>query len=200
MNSAPWRAGDRGNRLEPDVSESLPEPWLRGPLGKIPASLLPFGHAFVAAREEVEAATKDLPDSRIWFEPWGAASIGFHLLHLAGSTDRLLSYARAEALSETQRAALAAERVLPVPRPGLEALLEAWAATVETALAQLERTPPGTLNDVRGVGRAQLPSTVRGLLAHAAEHARRHSGQIVTTAKIVRAMDLSTATREGGER
>jgi hypothetical protein len=36
------------------------------------------------------------------------------------------------------------------------------------------------------VGRAGLPSTVIGLLFHLAEHAQRHAGQALTTAKIVR--------------
>jgi hypothetical protein len=38
------------------------------------------------------------------------------------------------------------------------------------------------------VGRLQLPSTVLGLLFHAAEHTSRHVGQIVTTARIVQAL------------
>jgi hypothetical protein len=38
----------------------------------------------------------------------------------------------------------------------------------------------------RAVGRAQLPSTVIGLLFHGAEHSARHAGQIATLAKVVR--------------
>jgi uncharacterized damage-inducible protein DinB len=57
---------------------------------------------------------------------------------------------------------------------------------VDRALAQLARTDETTLLQFRGVGRAQLPSTVLGLLFHAAEHASRHTGQVVTTARIVR--------------
>jgi hypothetical protein len=34
-----------------------------------------------------------------------------------------------------------------------------------------------------------LPSTVLGLLFHAAEHAQRHVGQAVTTAKVVAGVD-----------
>ena len=41
--------------------------------------------------------------------PGGAASAAFHLVHIAGSIDRLLTYARGEALNETQRAAALAE-------------------------------------------------------------------------------------------
>jgi len=44
-----------------------------------------------------------------------------------------------------------------------------------------------TLTDARAVGRQRLPSTVIGLLVHAAEHTTRHAGQIITTAKIVTA-------------
>jgi uncharacterized damage-inducible protein DinB len=43
------------------------------------------------------------------------------------------------------------------------------------------------LLDYRGVGRAQLPSNVLGLLFHAAEHSTRHAGQLITTAKILAA-------------
>jgi len=43
-----------------------------------------------------------------------------------------------------------------------------------------------TLGDFRGVGRAQLPSTVIGCLVHGAEHAMRHVGQLSVTARIAR--------------
>ncbi len=61
---------------------------------------------------------------------------------------------------------------------------------IERALAQLERTPVESLDEPRAVGRKQLPTTVLGLLFHAAEHSTRHAGQIVTTAKIVLAEGL----------
>ena len=61
------------------------------------------------------------------------------------------------------------------------------------ALAQLAATAESTLGDARAVGRAQLPSTVFGLLFHAAEHASRHTGQIVTTARLVRAITEAQA-------
>ena len=57
-------------------------------------------------------------------------------------------------------------------------------AAVDKALAQLRATDERTLLDARGVGRAQLPSTVLGLLFHAAEHTQRHMGQMVTTIKV----------------
>ena len=171
-----------------------PEPWLRGPVKEVPALLQPSAHAFLLALEDSEAAVSGLAADQLWLEPGGAASLGFHLLHLTGSTDRLLTYSRGEALTAAQRAALADEKMLPRPRPSLDDLLTRWRATVEGALRQLSATPEATLNDARLVGRAQLPSTVIGLLFHAAEHAQRHAGQLVTTSKIIRGLDLTRSS------
>ena len=128
--------------------------------------------------------------SQLWLQPGGAAAIGFHLLHLSGSTDRLFTYARGEALSDAQRMALAAERTPVQPYPSVQALLSAWRERVELALDQLGQTTEGQLQEPRSVGRAHLPSTVLGLLFHAAEHAQRHTGQIIASAKIVRGLGL----------
>jgi uncharacterized damage-inducible protein DinB len=164
-----------------------PEPWLRGPLPGIPALLQPVGHALVMAREDVAAAVGDLGPDELWIQPGGVASIGFHLAHLSGSTDRLLTYARGALLSETQRAALAGEGAISTIRPPLAELLSRWDGTVSAAMQQLAATPESALTEPREVGRARLPSTVLGLLFHAAEHASRHTGQVVTTAMMVRA-------------
>jgi hypothetical protein len=162
------------------------EPWLRGPIAGIHGLLQPAGHAFVAAREEAAEAVSNLSESDLWIRPGGAASPGFHLLHLAGSTDRLLTYARGESLSREQRERLAAEERPGDPPPSRASLLEQWDAAVERALAQLASTAESDLLLPRTVGRSQLPSTVIGLIFHAAEHAQRHSGQLVTTAKMIR--------------
>ena len=69
-------------------------------------------------------------------------------------------------------------------------MLAGYRAAVEACVIQLRRTPTSTLRERRGVGRAQLPSTVRGLLFHAAEHAQRHTGQVVTTARVVVGLGL----------
>ena len=168
------------------MAESQPDPWLRGPVEGIADALQPVAHAFIAAREDVAAPLNGLSAAQLWAQPGGAASIGFHLMHLAGATDRLLTYARGAALNDQQKAALGAERTPPEPRPSVDELLKAWDAAVERALKQIGETNDGELGTTRVVGRAQLPSTVRGLLFHAAEHATRHAGQVVTTAKIVR--------------
>jgi hypothetical protein len=59
--------------------------------------------------------------------------------------------------------------------------------TFEACIEHLRTVDPATLTEPRAVGRARLPSTVVGLLVHAAEHAQRHVGQVVATARIVRA-------------
>jgi hypothetical protein len=163
-----------------------PEPWLRGPLPGIPALLQPAAHAFLLTLEDVETTAGGLADAHVWAAPGGAASPGFHLMHLSGSTDRLLTYARGDGLSAAQRAALAAEQSHDGPKPSLADLLETWRATVDRALVQLATTREDALQEPRFVGRARLPSTVLGLLFHAAEHSQRHAGQFVTTVKILR--------------
>jgi uncharacterized damage-inducible protein DinB len=167
------------------MSVTLPEPWLRGPVPGIPALLQPAAHAFQMSVEDCAAVAASLTVAELWAAPGGVASVGFHLRHLAGSTDRLLTYARGETLSRAQLAALSAEAEPGDPAPAAGDLLEAWRRGVERALAQLAATPEETLRDPREVGRARLPSTVLGLLFHAAEHASRHTGQAVTTAKMV---------------
>jgi uncharacterized damage-inducible protein DinB len=163
-----------------------PEAWLRGPVPGIPALLQPVAHALVQCREELTATLGGLTPQQLWERGHGAASIGFHARHAAGSLVRLFTYARGEALSPVQLAALSAEAA-PDPAPDAAALIAAFDAAVERALAQLRQTDEATLTAPREVGRARLPSTVLGLLFHAAEHTQRHIGQLVTTAKVVRA-------------
>jgi len=169
------------------MTAPLPEPWLRGAMPGIPALLQPAAHAFVMVGENVDSAFLDISDDELWARPGGAASLGYHLTHLSGSTDRLLTYARGERLSQDQLSALAAEDNPGGPPPSRDDLVARWSRMLDLALSQLASTPEGSLLEPRMVGRAQLPSTVFGLLFHAAEHAQRHAGQITTTAKIVRA-------------
>jgi uncharacterized damage-inducible protein DinB len=168
------------------ATPSTPEFWLRGPVDGVHPALMPAAHAFLQTLEDVERATADLTNEQWWQSPGGAASIGFHVMHLAGSTDRLLTYARGEMLSDAQKAAFRAESS---PSAGdTAALLADLRRSFDAAMAQLRATPPSSLYDARAVGRAALPTTVVGLLFHAAEHSQRHAGQIVTMAKVVRSL------------
>lgn len=164
---------------------SNPEAWLRGPLQGVPTQLQPVAHALVQALEDVERAAGPLSPEELRARPGGAASVGFHLRHLAGSTDRLLAYARGEQLSPAQLAFLAAEEE-EAPGAGAAELLAGVRAAIERAMEQLRATPEATLDEPREVGRGRLPSSVRGLLYHVGEHTARHAGQTVTTARVVR--------------
>src|ERR671917_617505 len=88
---------------------SAPEPWLRGPVPGVPPLLQPVAHALLQAVEDIRRVVPLLSDDNLWRRPGGAASVGFHVRHAGGALDRLFTYARGEALSETQRAALARE-------------------------------------------------------------------------------------------
>lgn len=167
------------------ATDSRPEVWLRGAVPEIPGLLQPVAHCLLQCREELHATIPRLSAEQLWTPPAGAPPAGFHLRHAAGSLDRLFTYARGEALSSAQRAALAAEAAPDIAPNAGARLLAAFDETVERALAQLRATPERTLLDPREVGRGRLPSTVIGLLFHAAEHTQRHAGQIVTTARIV---------------
>src|SRR5262245_14652159 len=164
-----------------------PEVWLRGPLSGVPSEMMPVAHSLLQVAGELKPVVTPLSAQHVWMKPGAAASIGFHLKHLAGSLDRLLTYARGEPLSDTQLTALDDESRVDVATETGRVLFERVQAAIDGALAQVKATPVATLDDPRAVGRAHLPSTVRGLLFHAAEHAQRHSAQIITTAKILRA-------------
>jgi uncharacterized damage-inducible protein DinB len=161
-----------------------PEAWLRGPISGIPDHLQPVAHALVQAREEARALLQDFPVDLLWTQPAGVASVGFHLQHAAGVIDRLFTYARGETLSDAQRRVLAQEGSEPESGGGVVDLLNALDAQVDRALDQLRRTTSESLFDARWVGRQRLPSTVLGLLFHAAEHTQRHIGQMLVTARV----------------
>jgi hypothetical protein len=105
--------------------------------------------------------------------------------HTGGALDRLLTYARGDALSAPQLLFLAAEEAPGDPPVSLTTLAIGVNAVIDRSLAQLRATDPARLLDGRQVGRGRLPSTVLGLLVHAAEHSTRHMGQAITTARIL---------------
>ena len=154
---------------------------------------MPAAHALVQAAEDIEHAVAPLSVRQLWITPGGAASVGFHARHVAGSIDRLLTYARGDQLDERQRAALPMEGSPGDPPAGARTLVDGAQRAIEGALEVIRGTPADALGEPRAVGRAGLPSTVLGLLFHVAEHTQRHTGQIVTTARIVRGLALALA-------
>ena len=165
-----------------------PETWLRGPVEGFEPLLMPAVHSLLQAREDVEGLVASVPADHVWQRPGGAASIGFHVRHLGGALDRLLTYARGEALSDAQRTAARAEAE---PGQSLGEVASGAYASIERALDQLRSTSREELLLPKKVGRAGLPSTTLGLIFHAAEHCTRHAGQAISTAKILRGADDS---------
>jgi uncharacterized damage-inducible protein DinB len=161
----------------------MTEAWLTGPVDGVPALLMPAAHAFVQVQREIPHLLAGLTEDQLWTRPGDSASIGYHAVHLAGATARLLTYARGESLSDVQLA----EARLEAKTSGLDA--DAVGARVDAAMAaavrQLRATPDAELLTPRDVGRLRLPSNVLGLVFHAAEHATRHAGQIATLRRVL---------------
>jgi uncharacterized damage-inducible protein DinB len=160
------------------------EAWQSGPVAGVPALLQPVAHALMNCREQLVEAIEGLSGEQLRTKPSDVASIEFHVRHAIGSLDRLFTYARGESLSDEQREYLAAEKA-PSSLSSRE-LASNFDVAVEKAVTQLRATDESSLTDAREVGRARLPSTVIGLLFHGAEHTARHTGQIVTMARLVR--------------
>jgi uncharacterized damage-inducible protein DinB len=167
------------------MSEIVVEYWLRGPIGSIPSLLQPVAHALLQARDEVAKALQDFPEEKLWDKPMGLASVGFHLQHLRGVLDRLFTYAKGEVLNTEQLEALSLEGKPYSENNSVQELIASFHKQVDISLGQLKNTSEKNLIATREVGRAKLPSTVLGLLFHAAEHSMRHTGQLLVTARVV---------------
>lgn len=162
-----------------------PEVWMRGPLNGVPALLQPAAHALLQAREEIDFYLQDFPEELLWEKPAGLASVAFHLQHLTGVLDRLFTYANAASLSDQQLEYLKSEGVED-RSVTVEQLKNKFDIQIDKAIAQITTTDEASLTDFRGVGRKQLPSTVIGLIFHAAEHTQRHVGQLLVTTRILK--------------
>ena len=186
MRDGPRRKHQSGQYEFHTISHiSMSEPWLRGPIPDVDALIAPVLFAFQQAREDLARHTEGLTAEQIWLRPHGLAPLGFHLRHIAGSVDRLLTYLEGKHLDCAQMAALQFEME---PEGAREELLDHVNRSLARAEAVVRVIDPVTLSAPRAVGRQQLPSTVIGLLVHIAEHTQRHVGQAISAAKLARAM------------
>jgi uncharacterized damage-inducible protein DinB len=165
------------------MESKQPEPWLRGTLTDVPAVIRAVLHGLELAREDAERWCGDLTGVEVNARPGGLPSIAFQLRHISGSADRLLTYAEGGELSQEQMAELGREAEGAMPR----ALLREFEQSMERASKRVRDFIGADLEAERSVGRRRLPTTLGGLLVHVAEHTQRHVGQLVTTAKIVKA-------------
>jgi hypothetical protein len=164
------------------------EPWLRGTLTEVDALRRQVLHALELVAEDVDRWCTGLSDPEMNARPFGVASVAFHLRHIVGSLDRLLTYAEGGSLSGAQMDALRGEMDEVA---SAEIVLAELRAGLGETRQRVTMISPETYEEPRGVGRARLPSTVGGLLVHCADHTQRHIGQAITTAKVV------TGMREG---
>jgi hypothetical protein len=160
-----------------------PEPWLRGPIPDVHPLLAPILYSFEQAREDLDFWTAGLTDGQIWDRPHGLAPVGFHLRHIAGSVERLMTYVKGGQLTADQIGAMRGEME---PGSGRDELLRDLSGAFENAEAIVRSLDPATLSEPREVGRKKLPSTLGGLLTHIAEHTQRHVGEAIITAKILK--------------
>lgn len=167
------------------MNKNRPEVWLRGKIPDVPDLLQPAAHALLQSAEEVEKYMIDFPEELLWKKPSGRASVGFHLQHLTGVTDRMLTYAKAEKLSESQFRYLKDEGKSNEDISA-EFLVQKFQKKVDEAIEFLKNTPENILTEYRPVGRKELYSTVIGLLFHAAEHSQRHMGQLLVTVSVLK--------------
>ena len=161
----------------------MAEPWLRGSLGEIHPVTRAVVHALEQAREDVLAWTADLNDVEVWALPHGLAPVAFHLRHIAGSIDRLLTYADGSQLAQAQVRELRGEMVPGSTLNELRALVTGRLLGAETLIREVD---PARLEEPRWIGRKRMPTTLGGLLIHLAEHTQRHVGQLVTTVRVLR--------------
>ena len=160
----------------------MPEPWLRGTLQDIPPFQRAVIHALELAAEDLERWCGGLSDQQIDARPFGVQPVAFHLRHIARSLDRLLTYAEGRDLSELQLAGLKTEIDSGATR---DALFLELSSALTNSMTRVRALDVSVFEQIRVVGRKQLPTTVAGLLVHVADHTQRHVGQAVTTAKVV---------------
>ncbi len=159
------------------------EPWLRGPLPAVHSLVAPTLYAFAQAREDIARWTEGLTDDEMWSRPHGLAPVGFHLRHIAGSVERLTAYIAGQQLTSEQLESIRHE--MDSDR-GRSTLLDDVSQSFHRSEQVICALDPAGLEEARGVGRKQLPTTVIGLVVHLAEHTQRHVGELIVTAKLAR--------------
>lgn len=161
------------------------EPWLRGTHADVAAVGRAVLHALDLALDDLSKWSEGLTDAEVHSQPLGLTSIAFHLRHIAGATDRILTYAEGGQLSAEQLAALKAESA---GDESLAALLAVVEASFSNAAERIRVLASADFDTPRAVGRKQLPTSIGGALIHVADHTQRHVGQVVTTAKVLKAI------------
>ncbi len=164
------------------------EPWLRGTHSDVPAAARAVLHALELALDDLTKWTAGLTDAEVHSQPLGLTSIAFHLRHIARSTDRILTYAEGGQLTAEQLAGLKTELTWEEKQESLAELLAVVEVAFSDAADRIRVLATADLNTPRFVGRKQLPTSIGGAMIHVADHTLRHTGQVITTAKVIKAL------------
>ena len=142
-------------------------------------------HGLEQAREDLLAWTADLDEAEMCAKPHQLAPVGFQLRHIAGSVDRLLTYADGEDLNEAQLTELRGEMTAVFTSHEVRALAMERLLEAEKRVRGFD---PARLDEPRWVGKKRLPTTLAGLLIHTVEHTQRHVGQLIITVRVLRGL------------
>ncbi len=168
--------------------DNLTEAWMRGSIPGVHPVISHLLRASTQIREDADAALRDLSTEKIWFNPHGATSPGFHAKHLAGSTSRLLTYLAGLQLTEEQLAEI------PREGKGQESAAE-LVAVVSSALDRYDEAirnlSPDDFGAPREIGRKRHPATAIAIAIHIVEHGQRHIGGLIAAAKLARASSVA---------
>src|SRR3954453_2410559 len=160
------------------------EPWMTGTHSDLPPVVAALLYSFQQAREDLARWTAGLTEAQLWHKDGEIGSVGFHVRHIAGSVERLVSYANGEQLSDAQLQALRAEQNEQGPgREDLLTLLDKSFANAERIVRAID---PVALEEIREIGRKRIPVPLGVLLVHISEHTQRHVGAAIVTAKMAR--------------
>jgi uncharacterized damage-inducible protein DinB len=173
---------DRPSPLSGIHSQASVEPWLRGPLPNVSWIGMPAAHAFLQCQHDLRRWTSFLSEDQFWLQAPPLASVAFQVRHIAGSLDRLLTYANGNSLSDHQLSELKAESTRSESLAYWVTLAD---QQIQRAIDRIADTKDSEWAEPRTVGRRQLPTNTIGLLFHAAEHTQRHVGQLIVTVRVV---------------
>lgn len=161
----------------------MPEPWLRGTLTEVSPVIRAVLHALELAEEDVVRWCEQLTDAEVNARRSGLAAFAFQVRHIAGSLDRLLTYAEGSHLSEEQMRVLRSLEHEPVS--SREELLSLFAEAIRNSKQRVRNLEARDLGEPRYVGQQRIPTTLGGLLVHVADHTQRHVGEAIVTAKVL---------------
>jgi uncharacterized damage-inducible protein DinB len=158
------------------------EPWLSGTLTDLPVVQRAVMHSLQMAEEDTSKWCGAFDDHELHARPFQLPSIAFQLRHIARGLDRFCCYAEGLPLTELQLQALSTEMD---PSGTRESIFKELSGSLETTRHRLDAIIRRPLDQPIKIGRKALPTTLAGLLIHAAEHTQRHVGQAITTAKVI---------------